>query len=332
MKRIETSRKKALAAEHSSPQQSQNAIPNIQVTATAESSTRELSKKRSTGGPDNLPSPAANNLGGQAAEQQGDDSWRPQTGDEEDFVMPADEIQLREVGLRWLSMDKQHQAESNKENIEVPNPRTESRPRNDQKPSFLDPQSGAERVSWKDSQESSQNSYLSQISEDQGFQTQVPPADTAIRRTLKPTSKHPSSQPGRSQDPSRRIDQSQRKGRSPSLEVIPDRANYKPTPSPLDVYREANSVAKLRKTYPLKMPQAQTRRPWSDEETDQLQELIKEYGISWSLLMQEDSKSGNILQDRGQVGLKDKARNMKVDYLKYVYIKIKLLTQQTEEQ
>jgi hypothetical protein len=75
--------------------------------------------------------------------------------------------------------------------------------------------------------------------------------------------------------------------------------------------------------------QPQVRRPWTQEEELRLVELIGEFGISWSTLKANDdgnldpeteSRSGpQILRYRDQVALKDKARNMKVLYLQYVY-------------
>ncbi|SLM39128.1 myb-like dna-binding, partial [Lasallia pustulata] len=62
---------------------------------------------------------------------------------------------------------------------------------------------------------------------------------------------------------------------------------------------------------------AQTRRPWSEEEVDRLIDLIERNGTSWSaLLIIDKTMKPPLLQDRGQVGLKDKARNIKIDFLK----------------
>ena len=59
----------------------------------------------------------------------------------------------------------------------------------------------------------------------------------------------------------------------------------------------------------------QTRTPWSQEECDRLLELIATLGTSWSSIKNEDIGL-DILHQRDQVALKDKARNMKVTYLK----------------
>ena len=62
----------------------------------------------------------------------------------------------------------------------------------------------------------------------------------------------------------------------------------------------------------------QHRTPFSEIETIRLMGLIEEHGVSWTLLKDEDSKhaDGEVLGDRSQVSLKDKARNMKMDFLK----------------
>jgi hypothetical protein len=60
--------------------------------------------------------------------------------------------------------------------------------------------------------------------------------------------------------------------------------------------------------------QTQTRVPWSLEESQALVRLIGVYGSHWSVI--HDRGKGEISERRDQVGLKDRARNIKVDYLK----------------
>ncbi|KIW78348.1 hypothetical protein Z517_08183 [Fonsecaea pedrosoi CBS 271.37] len=62
----------------------------------------------------------------------------------------------------------------------------------------------------------------------------------------------------------------------------------------------------------------QVRRPYTEEEVDRLLELIALYGTRWARILQEDNRheDGPRLQDRTQVQLKDKARNIKLVYLK----------------
>ncbi|KAK5102116.1 TTAGGG repeat binding factor [Exophiala xenobiotica] len=61
----------------------------------------------------------------------------------------------------------------------------------------------------------------------------------------------------------------------------------------------------------------QVRRPWSAEELKRLIELMKQFGTSWAKIKQADDRMAvPQLTDRSQVQLKDKARNMKLDFLK----------------
>ncbi|KFY66779.1 hypothetical protein V497_00726 [Pseudogymnoascus sp. VKM F-4516 (FW-969)] len=59
----------------------------------------------------------------------------------------------------------------------------------------------------------------------------------------------------------------------------------------------------------------QRRTKWSEEETDGLIELIEQHGTSWSDLHRRGHEMGILHESRDQVALKDKARNIKVDYL-----------------
>lgn len=63
------------------------------------------------------------------------------------------------------------------------------------------------------------------------------------------------------------------------------------------------------------------RRPFSAAEEDRLISLIEKYGTSWAFLLQRDERhrEGPLLQERSQVNLKDKARNLKMAYLRYVH-------------
>lgn len=71
----------------------------------------------------------------------------------------------------------------------------------------------------------------------------------------------------------------------------------------------------VRSTAPLAPPQA--RRPWSSREIGQLLDLMAEYGSAWAHILKCDARSANpCLQERSNVQLKDKARNMKFDFLK----------------
>jgi hypothetical protein len=60
----------------------------------------------------------------------------------------------------------------------------------------------------------------------------------------------------------------------------------------------------------------QTRTPWSEDDNDHLISLIEQFGCSWALIEQQ----GNFERDVNQVALKDRARNMKVTFVKYVVL------------
>ncbi|KAL8760789.1 MAG: hypothetical protein Q9184_003048 [Pyrenodesmia sp. 2 TL-2023] len=89
-----------------------------------------------------------------------------------------------------------------------------------------------------------------------------------------------------------------------------------PAPSQIDNYRRVNALAKRQTA--MRPKRVQTRTPWSQEETERLLDLIAEHGLSWSLLkkMDRNHPNGQLFQTRDQVALKDKARNIKADYLR----------------
>ncbi|GAB7339163.1 hypothetical protein MBLNU457_5827t1 [Dothideomycetes sp. NU457] len=60
--------------------------------------------------------------------------------------------------------------------------------------------------------------------------------------------------------------------------------------------------------------QPQSRTPWGDAEVTWLIELIEKFGTSWKILKDEDEKSLKMFAIRDQVGLRDKARNLRVDF------------------
>ena len=82
------------------------------------------------------------------------------------------------------------------------------------------------------------------------------------------------------------------------------------------VHRVARTVMGARRPH-----KVQVRRPWSEEATGRLIDLIEDgrYGTCWSLI---ESLQDPLLEGRGQVALKDKARNIKLDFLKYIFLDI----------
>jgi hypothetical protein len=61
----------------------------------------------------------------------------------------------------------------------------------------------------------------------------------------------------------------------------------------------------------------QQRQKWSMDETETLINLIDKYGCSWSMILKKGQ--GVLAETRDQVALKDKARNIKVELLMYIW-------------
>lgn len=313
MKRFEANRKASLAPGELSRQQNQHPTSDIQVTATAGPSSRALEPQSSTDEsvvPSNAPAKILNRREPQP---------QPRRAQEEDdgLVLIEPEKRVRQVASHVYVMRAQRQAESNKENIEIPMSQPEPPPGSGRKRRLIDPQPNAQRLDFDESQELNRNNQASQIedlSEDGGFQYQHVAADITQRRHLGPALERSAPQPERPQRPSPKKARILEVDRSGKLGVARDRINDEPSPSPIDEYRAANSSARDIKAFQPKPPQ--TRKPWSDEETETLLTLIENHGTSWALLLEVDKSENMVLQSRGQVALKDKARNMKMDYLK----------------
>jgi hypothetical protein len=77
-------------------------------------------------------------------------------------------------------------------------------------------------------------------------------------------------------------------------------------------YADAKHLGKM-KAMSQNVKPVQIRRAWSLEACSRLQELIERNGTSWAFI---EKLNDPLLEGRGQVALKDKARNMKFDYLK----------------
>ncbi|KAI9749922.1 MAG: hypothetical protein M1815_002115 [Lichina confinis] len=82
---------------------------------------------------------------------------------------------------------------------------------------------------------------------------------------------------------------------------------------PISQYKKVNQLAK-RRIGEFVQP-VQTRKPWSAEATQRLIKYIEDdrYQTSWAKI---EHAQDPLLKGRGQVALKDKARNIKFDYLK----------------
>ncbi|KIV80455.1 hypothetical protein PV11_07953 [Exophiala sideris] len=106
----------------------------------------------------------------------------------------------------------------------------------------------------------------------------------------------------------------------PSTAPARARASAPLSPPPPVEYERVNHEAKL-KTQQYKMlkgPQIQARKVWDGAQTRRLIELIELCQTSFSTILSEDlaHPDGPLLQSRTQVQLKDKARNIKMNFLK----------------
>lgn len=68
----------------------------------------------------------------------------------------------------------------------------------------------------------------------------------------------------------------------------------------------------------LQRSQPQSRTKWEIAEVTRLIDLIEEHGPAWATIKDQDEKSLNVFAIRDQVGLRDKARNLRVDFEMYV--------------
>ena len=189
--------------------------------------------------------------------------------------------------------------------------------------SFIDPQPSAQKVEWDDISQQSKGTEPPKS-------FQVPRGQKWPRKALfdEGTSSEDDAfeQGDRSQVPSRRRPQP---GKSRETSVVQQRIPTSKTTKPLNEQEEAKESFAKASQYKLinhaakeslarNLPkQPQVRRPWSNEEVQALMEYMDEYGCSWAAIKAADSEN-NILERRSQVDLKDKARNMKYDYLRYV--------------
>lgn len=103
---------------------------------------------------------------------------------------------------------------------------------------------------------------------------------------------------------------------TPSAPAQIEKANQ-PPPARVqsEAYKATNEIAKMTTAARTKK-KVQSRKAWTDLETETLINLIQDHGTSWKVLKDKDLEK--VLLDRDQTSLKDKARNIKLDYLKWV--------------
>ena len=226
--------------------------------------------------------------------------------------------QSHEIGL----------AEQNKENIPEMQPAAGPRRR------LIDPQPGASRLTF-DTQESPQpgpstervfrntgHADLEYIpepsSQDGGFQTdtrpdfQVAPIPNMRRSGDEAIPSRPAKRPRKSRATPRT------RPTPPAARATPQEQQSLDTPgsTQADNYRQAAAQSRLVASQHQKPRKA--KEPWTDDEINALIEYIAEYGFLCGKIKEADEETGRRrLTRRDNVALKDKARNMKMDYLRY---------------
>lgn len=310
LKQRQADRKVTKATEQILSPQNQETTSDVQVASTAGPAMQALTPQRifneqviSSPAPASVPNR-------QAPSADQDDNWGYEDNEEEER-----DIEIARNAQASLAYRMQREAESNKENVaEIPEAQQPK------KRSIYDRDPLCVRISPV--QDLFPTSQESDISSDQGFQVQAESSNAAMQRRLKPATKRPASKPARLQRRSPKkvrvqenIDAHTLDG---SADVARDEQEAEPQLSQAgQEYIRVNESAKQKMAVVTKPPQR--RSAWTGVETDMLYYLITEHGTSWKLLKEQDLEQGHVLEARDQVALKDKARNMKMDYLKYVY-------------
>ncbi len=176
---------------------------------------------------------------------------------------------------------------------------------------------------------------IGSVSTDEGFQVDTRPNNANTRPSFKTLDKHSIAEPvtavarprkrvrssNEAQSPRKRpapseLSVQQRNEEDDGIQEAINQQNHHNVPQGFQI-EQVNRKSKFRVAERPK--KVQTRKAWTDQETKTLSDLIESHGTSWALLKEIDQEKGKILEHRDQVALKDKARNMKLDYLKYVY-------------
>lgn len=282
--------------------------------------------------------------------------WADEGEDDPFHAAEAKKANVAKLALearRFMAISNAHEKEKNKENLDQRKETASGRPKTR---SFIDRQKSAERVTWDDSQQSNQQRSNSQKgkrraqppveeeevsdpSEDESFQQNNRPLDVRKQPTIVPTAQRRTNAPARKlslrpAQPVRLSPPSDDEGEDTSQEDddIPgqirqgvERHNrgtpaqsQPPSRSQAQIAEQTKRINRLAKNQvraraPTKV---QTRRPWSEEETSTLIEYIMEHGTSYAFIKNLDESDQKVLEGRDQIALKDKARNIKTDYLK----------------
>jgi hypothetical protein len=102
------------------------------------------------------------------------------------------------------------------------------------------------------------------------------------------------------------------RGPRPTPRSLPGRLNPRPDPN-----RPRPSIESIRGRTP-DPPSRRGRRTWSSTETECLVQLFTRHGAQWRLIQEADQKhrDGPQLHGRSNIDLKDKIRNIKLDFLR----------------
>lgn len=206
---------------------------------------------------------------------------------------------------------------------------------------FIDPQPNPERVEWQDGFGQSQSAQrtnkkgkssrvvskrrlevVEESSGDDEFEQgtseqrrQVPKAKRARFATTSPAP--PSHQPRATQQ-DEDYSLSVRDSTPESSEETVAKAPSSSAPQ-YTQYSEVKALARMHVSQRAKFNNQarRARNPWSVEACQALIDYIGDIGCSWKDIKRHDEAAGhNLLGDRTQVDLKDKARNLKVEFLK----------------
>ncbi|KAF2499960.1 hypothetical protein BU16DRAFT_613777 [Lophium mytilinum] len=161
--------------------------------------------------------------------------------------------------------------------------------------------------------------------DDDVFQQDTRQPDVSKRRKAGPTAsrlrfEEPIEVPP-SHQPQRRFPEN--RSRSRSVPVRPasedsDFENENEDAAPVSSnYRQVQQqVKRMAPAFPARQQQRRARNPWTARAEDQLVQYIEEYGCQWAYIRRLDEADTQMFLDRTDVDLKDKARNMKINYLR----------------
>lgn len=207
-----------------------------------------------------------------------------------------------------MTRDQVEQIAQNANNVEtVVDPQLEGAP-SLAKRSLLDPQQGATRAEFDDSQPSPQFvEMLPQGLEGEGLATQ----DGGFQAEARPQPKRR----GRAPKRPRESDAAYQPADASSNQQEERQPTPRSTPPPSG-YAQVQQQAKLLTASLRKDKVPQKRKAWTLEECDSLIDGIGRFGNSYASLKNDDKNHRNTLHDRSAEDLRHKARNMKFDYLK----------------